>query len=332
MWGRMRKQVPGNTAEVETGVRSPFTHEKRVDLIHLMDDLFPSDGWEIDALKEVLLKKLHRLNLGPQNEEIRDFILNASEDGLLTLIEAMPEARSLAVENPSKFGPRNHYFRTSSQTSRHLEEASRKRHALPATLHTLRSRLNEFLEGTPSPARFLSDGTFQREAFASQTAKVLSDLPSRQMFRRDIDQQLLDGRPLAVLFIDLDDFKSVNDTLGHQGGDRCLERVAEIVGNIVAKRGQLYRYGGDEFTVVLPNIDSREAAATGERIRRGIVEGRTGGKVYLTASIGVACSSEIQDAASDPLIGAADSAAYSAKNSGKDRVVIWEPSMSTRNQ
>lgn len=74
----------------------------------------------------------------------------------------------------------------------------------------------------------------------------------------------------AVIFIDLDHFKTLNDTCGHPAGDKCLERIAEIIGAIALHRGRLYRYGGDEFAVVLPNTDDAEARATAERIRRTI--------------------------------------------------------------
>ena len=98
---------------------------------------------------------------------------------------------------------------------------------------------------------------------------------------------LLPGQ-IGVIFIDQDNFKTVNDTKGHDAGDKCLEEVARIIGSVVLHKGRLYRYAsGDEFMVVLPNVNESEAAATAERIRKAIELQNVGGSVPVTASIGV---------------------------------------------
>ena len=75
---------------------------------------------------------------------------------------------------------------------------------------------------------------------------------------------------MAILYLDLDGFKEVNDTLGHAAGNECLIQVARTMASAVLNKGKLYRPGGDEFVVLLPNFSSEEAASTAERIRATI--------------------------------------------------------------
>lgn len=149
----------------------------------------------------------------------------------------------------------------------------------------------------------------------------LAQLPGQVRFKADLQEAL--PKQIAVIFIDLDHFKEVNDRRGHVAGDGCLSNVVDVIEPVVAGRGTLYRYGGDEFAVILHNADVDEAAATAERIRRTIHAARTGGDIEVTASIGVASSDApgLDDAAK--LIDAADRAMYQSKHSGKNRVTRW---------
>jgi diguanylate cyclase (GGDEF)-like protein len=132
------------------------------------------------------------------------------------------------------------------------------------------------------------------------------------------------GRALGLVMIDLDDFKRVNDTPGHLAGDALLAGVAERMRGVVRTGESPYRYGGEEFAVVLPGADLRAAAAVGERIRRAV-----GGSPYavsagvslsVTCSVGVASLAGAGHSAVD-LVAAADAALLRAKAAGKDRVV-----------
>jgi len=129
-------------------------------------------------------------------------------------------------------------------------------------------------------------------------------------------------RSLAVIMIDIDHFKKLNDSYGHQIGDEVLKRVASIIRKAVRTHDLPVRYGGEEFALVLPETDMGGAVAVAERIRRNIesdyleVAGKT---VKITASFGVAI---YPDSASDmdTLIKAADVALYSSKEHGRNRV------------
>jgi diguanylate cyclase (GGDEF)-like protein len=167
----------------------------------------------------------------------------------------------------------------------------------------------------------LAEGDLERLG-ADTLPKALAGLPDRNQLRSDIVTWLVDRQPVALVFVDLDDFKAVNDTKGHQAGDECLERVVEIIGRAVAFKGRNYRYGqGDELCVLLHNSTIPEAVSTAERIRQGIESARPGGDdINVTASIGVAVSTQKGLDDPDALIQAADAALYQSKHGGKNMV------------
>ncbi|HEV2360675.1 MAG TPA: diguanylate cyclase [Acidimicrobiales bacterium] len=145
--------------------------------------------------------------------------------------------------------------------------------------------------------------------------------------RRRLDEELprtlreAGGGPTSVVMVDIDHFKSVNDEHGHQAGDAVLKAVAAIVRDSIRPGDGVYRYGGEEFCVIMPSTPLPEAAEAAERVRAA-VEARAfdvgGGEIRRTASFGVACTTSSDSAA---LVAAADAALYEAKNGGRNKVV-----------
>ena len=127
------------------------------------------------------------------------------------------------------------------------------------------------------------------------------------------------NRPLAVLYLDLDDFKAVNDTHGHQTGDAVLRLVADAIRRVVRQADLVGRLGGDEFAVLMPETDGAEADAVGRRLVTELARAFRGSPT-VTASIGVV-SCTLTRAESDDVLRSADQAMYEAKRSGKNRVV-----------
>lgn len=131
-------------------------------------------------------------------------------------------------------------------------------------------------------------------------------------------------RPVALLVIDLDHFKHINDTYGHQAGDAVLERLGDIVRAATRETDFPARFGGEEIVVLLPETMLREAAEVAERIRRAIESTRVewNGKVIpVTASIGVsACPDTVEEP--EELMRTADAALYTSKEEGRNRVTI----------
>jgi two-component system cell cycle response regulator len=131
------------------------------------------------------------------------------------------------------------------------------------------------------------------------------------------------GRQLAVLMVDVDHFKAVNDRYGHAAGDRALRLIAETLRINTRVFDSLARYGGEEFVVLMPGTGAVEAEAAAERLRAAVerihFETSTGARTTLTVSVGVACTVE-QALDPDVLLQIADKALYDAKRNGRNRV------------
>ncbi|MBA2380250.1 MAG: sensor domain-containing diguanylate cyclase, partial [Blastocatellia bacterium] len=130
------------------------------------------------------------------------------------------------------------------------------------------------------------------------------------------------GFPLALLLLDIDDFKSYNDTFGHPAGDSALRKVAEVLKASLRGVDVAARWGGEEFAILLPNTKTDEAFLIAERIRVE-VETAEMPKRRITVSIGIATESPEIDTSGE-LIQAADFALYEAKNRGRNTVCIFD--------
>ena len=131
-------------------------------------------------------------------------------------------------------------------------------------------------------------------------------------------------RPLSVAIIDVDSFKTVNDSFGHQAGDAVLAEVAKRFSGSVRDSDYLARYGGEEFIVLLPETHLDDAVSFGEKLRAAIAAapiGINGGQeVPVTVSVGAASLTHTQFSSSSEMIAAADQALYRAKHNGRNRV------------
>lgn len=157
----------------------------------------------------------------------------------------------------------------------------------------------------------------------------LTGLYNRSHFHESFEQHLHDGRtdgkPVSLLMIDLDHFKSINDKYGHLVGDDCLRWASHRIGQALRmhESSLLARFGGEEFVVVLPGYDLRDAVAVAETLRRRLVEepcisGEH--RLRVSASIGVHTVAPDSDGDSDAALSVADQALYSAKANGRDCV------------
>jgi len=164
----------------------------------------------------------------------------------------------------------------------------------------------------------------------------LTGLANRVLLRDHLERALArrgrSGGTVALLFVDLDDFKRVNDSYGHAAGDQILVRVAERLVSAVRADDVVGRQSGDEFAVLLGHVrDDDEAIASAERIlgelRRPILLG--GHSITVGGSVGIALASAASTSAED-LLTQADAAMYAVKAEGKGRHAIYEPRMPTR--
>jgi len=159
----------------------------------------------------------------------------------------------------------------------------------------------------------------------------LTGLPNRRLFEQSIHEAIVDGARFqqrhALLFIDLDGFKAINDSLGHPGGDEALRLLAERLERSLRRRDAVYRLGGDEFAVLLREVAEPEGiTAVAQKLLDIISEpmSLSRGTVKLGASIGVSLYPDHADTASD-LIKCADEAMYQVKEAGKASIQIFRP-------
>jgi diguanylate cyclase (GGDEF)-like protein/PAS domain S-box-containing protein len=181
----------------------------------------------------------------------------------------------------------------------------------------------------------IEDVSEQRRAAEQLTYQAthdeLTELPNRSALVTRLDDLLAVARPgqVAVLFIDLDNFKIVNDSLGHGIGDELLREVARRFRKAMRGSDRLARFGGDEFIVFLDVLDSDDAidpAVVAERLRRALHDPVVigGHELVVTASIGFAVN-VTDDLTADDLLRDADAAMYRAKAGGRDRVEAFTP-------
>ena len=146
-----------------------------------------------------------------------------------------------------------------------------------------------------------------------------------QVLRRETKRASRSGRPLSLLFIDLDGFKRINDTHGHLFGSSALVEAAAVIRISARETDIVARFGGDEFALVLPDTGSEGAMAVGERIRDKIAAHpfleKEGLNVKLTVSVGVATLPDVAESA-EQLIHAADEAMYWVKEHGKNGIYV----------
>lgn len=142
-----------------------------------------------------------------------------------------------------------------------------------------------------------------------------------QVLRRETKRASRSGRPLSLLFVDLDGFKAINDTHGHLFGSRALVEAASVIRTSARETDMVARFGGDEFALILPDTGSEGAAAVGDRVRDRIADFRflrgDGLDIHLTVSVGVATLPDVA-ASAEGLIQAADEAMYWVKDHGKN--------------
>jgi diguanylate cyclase (GGDEF)-like protein len=160
----------------------------------------------------------------------------------------------------------------------------------------------------------------------------LTGIDNRVTLKANLDALLRSGTTtVAVLWLDLDRFKQINDTLGHAAGDVVLHAVAARLKKLSGEQGKIARFGGDEFIVVVPVAGAEAALAFGEEVRRTICEPEATDSLTIdfSASIGLSISTPGQQSADD-LLRHADVALYEAKAKGRNCVVIFDPEMEER--
>lgn len=159
---------------------------------------------------------------------------------------------------------------------------------------------------------------------------ALTSIPNRRYFEKFIDAEwkraIRNERPISLIFLDIDNFKDINDRYGHPTGDKCLKKIAKAINKSLRRPGDfLARYGGEEFIVVLSDTVIEGAKNVAENISAKVAEveiimKNTDAKIAVTISAGVSTTIPKRDSSYQALINTADQALYKAKKGGKNRV------------
>jgi diguanylate cyclase (GGDEF)-like protein/PAS domain S-box-containing protein len=169
----------------------------------------------------------------------------------------------------------------------------------------------------------------EKQIWKNANYDLLTGLSNRLMFNNKLEQGIKDskrsGEPIALLFVDLDGFKEINDTLGHMEGDLLLKQTAERINSCIRETDTASRIGGDEFTVILNNVQGAEQAKIiAEKLLSKLRKPFQLKKkiVHITASIGITLSPQ-DGLMPDVLLKNADQAMYASKKSGRDCCTFW---------
>ncbi len=182
---------------------------------------------------------------------------------------------------------------------------------IPGLLHPLRNALM-YREAVNASARDPLTGVNNRSSF-------------REVLDREVELSRRHGAPLSLIMLDVDRFKSINDTHGHLAGDVALKSIANCALSCIRDSDILFRYGGEEFCIALANTNLDGARKLAERVRRALeilVVRASGTRLHVTASFGVATLAKEDDAAH--LVEKADHSLYRAKALGRNRIATHE--------
>jgi two-component system chemotaxis response regulator CheY len=174
-----------------------------------------------------------------------------------------------------------------------------------------------------------------RELLSLSLTDTLTGLGNRRRMEEDLTRTharaIRVGRSYGMMLLDIDHFKLYNDHYGHQAGDEALRQLALCLGEAVREDESIYRYGGEEFLVLLPDCSVEDAAQAGERIRRAVTERaiphgfRPTTPPVVTLSGGVSCWAPGSTHSVPDLLHRADKALFEAKEAGRDRVHVAGP-------
>jgi len=285
----------------------------------------PAPSWAVVAAEPTgQLAVVANRDLGPEFgtalEQIAHWVMHHGEEFLTASLRSDERIRADVVGTVIGLPLACRGRRIGAVIAMDSEASSRQPRLSPGVLRAIRMLLE--------PAAVALDNALQLKR--AEALSVTDDLTRlynsrylNQVLRRETKRASRSGRPLSLLFIDLDGFKSINDTHGHLFGSRALVEAATVIRGSARETDVVARFGGDEFALILPDTGAEGAYAVGERIRERIAdhifltgEGLT---IRLTASVGVATLPDVA-ASADELVHAADAAMYQVKARGKNGI------------
>ena len=285
----------------------------------------PAPNWavvssDLSARLQVLASRGLTPEMGPALHSVANWVMYRGEDFASENLRGDARIRSESVGAVLAFPLVCRGHRVGALIGFDRAPASKKPQLPPAVLNALR--------GLIEPAAAALDSALQlKRAEALSVTDDLTHLYNSRylnaILHKETKRASRSSRPLSLLFIDLDGFKTVNDTHGHLSGSRALVEAGAVIKGCARETDVVARFGGDEFAVVLPDTGGEGGFAVGERVRERIAAhnflARDGLDIRLTASVGLATLPDVASSAEE-LMAAADKAMYSVKDSGKNGI------------
>lgn len=215
-----------------------------------------------------------------------------------------------------------------------IAQEKRQRHALAALNQSLEQQVSARTAELRAAADQLQSALVEQHAVKEQLQKMvlidaLTGLPNRRAFHEELPKAMAraqrERQDLAVLFLDLDGFKAINDTHGHEAGDKVLRQVATRIAACLRKTDMVARLAGDEFVIILEGlVQESDAGEVAAKILKETDHPFDLGKasVYLSASVGIAFHTATATQSPDHLVNAADEAMYVAKSQGRNTIHV----------
>ena len=316
-------------------------------LVENIGEMVDDEDWlfgQIAILQEIIDKPMDRQTIADAERSLRNAII---KQGMLkqSLDDAKATLKSLMTSFIDRLGE---ITESTGEYHQKIEGYSKKigksnniaelGQLLDDIMHDTRIiqasalRSHEELVGTRKQVQEAQDKIKELEQELNQVSELVQQdqltgaLNRRGMdaaFEREATRADRSQHPLCVALLDIDNFKRLNDTLGHQAGDQALIHLSSVIKETLRPSDSVARYGGEEFIIILPEVEIEEAASTVERLQRELTKKfflHENDRILVTFSAGVA-----QRAPEEPqenVIGRADKAMYEAKKTGKNRVVV----------
>ncbi|MEO7579336.1 MAG: GGDEF domain-containing protein, partial [Massilia sp.] len=318
-------------------------------LLENVSELLDDDSWmrgQIDAVQNLIAGPLDHRGLEDATRSLKDVIYKQSQikhslsdvrvtvkNMMMTFIDRLSSVAASTGDVHEKIGGFSEKISSANnidELNAILDEVLRETRAVQAEALKSRDRMvlarqevqeaEQKINALEAKLRHMSELVREDQLTGSLNRRGLDDVFERETARSDRR-----GTPLCIAMLDLDDFKRLNDTYGHQAGDGALKHLVKIVKETLRSMDVIARFGGEEFLILLPETTVEAAAMTMTRLQRELTKHfflHDNEKVLITFSAGVALRQPNEEQGA--LVKRADQAMYQAKQSGKNRVIVAE--------
>lgn len=315
-------------------------------LVHNMSDLIDDDRWvkgQTERMQKILEQPLSPQVLEMASEGFREFIfrqgtlktsLDEAKLAIRNMVQVFIDRLALMSESTGTYSERIDGYAEQLKTVNDLPQLSSLVEALMQDTRAIQAdmiRSHEELLEARKQVQIHEDRIQDLQESLETLSEMISQDPLTSTLNRRGLEQLYEievsrcerrGKPLSIAILDIDNFKQLNDLLGHQAGDEALVHLSNIVRQVIRPTDAVARYGGEEFVIILPETDGVEAEQIIVRVQRELTKRfflHNHEKVLITFSAGVATrhDGEVRES----MIERADQAMYQAKHAGKNRVM-----------